>query len=273
MKTTEPANSEYHGFTLMELLVVVAIIAILAALLLPMLGRAKEQVRSVSCKSHLHQIGLAMQMYVSDHNIYPSATDDSGPWPVFKTWADQLTPYNPVSWTNLAWHCPTYIAEGGMVRWQPQPPSGRAFKVSSSYAYNGRGMWGYKFYGSHGYTIKGRLGLGDVKPTVHENRIVAPSEMYAVADTRPVQYANDPGLSGGIEMQPWQIWPSILKAKDTEARPPHSQAYNLLFVDGHVSPVKRKDYLYPPRTAQFWNRDHEPHPELWSPTSEWVIQN
>ena len=271
MKTTEPVNSEYNGFTLTELLVVVVVISILAALLLPVLGKAKEQVRSVSCRNHLHQIGLAMQMYVSDHNIYPSGMGGGGP--PFKTWPDQLAPYNPLNWTNLAWHCPTYIAEGGMVRWQPPPPNGGAFKISGSYAYNGHGMWGYEFHGPHGVAKGPWLGLGDLKRTVHENRIVLPSEMYAVADTRPVQSASDPGLYGWIEMKPWQIWPSALKAKDIEAKPPHSQAYNLLFADGHVSPAKRKDYLYPPRTAQFWNRDHEPHPESWSPTNEWVIQN
>ncbi len=59
----------------------------------------------------------------------------------------------------------------------------------------------------------------------------------------------------------------------TEAAPPHSQGYNLLFNDAHVALVKRKDYLYPPRTAHHWNRDNQPHPELWSPTSHWAVQN
>jgi prepilin-type N-terminal cleavage/methylation domain-containing protein/prepilin-type processing-associated H-X9-DG protein len=271
MKAIEPAGSEYEGFTLMELLVVIAIIAILAALLLPALAGAKEQARSASCKNHLHQIGLAMQMYVSEHNIYPSAMGGGGP--PFKTWPDQLAPYNPVNWTNLAWHCPTYLAEGGIVRWQPPPLNGGGFKVSSSYAYNGHGMFGYEFHGATGFAKGSWLGLGDLKRTVRENSIIAPSEMYAIADVRPVQYQNDPGFSGWIEMKPWKMWPSGLRAKDTEAKPPHSQAYNLLFVDGHVSRVKRKDYLYPPRTAQFWNRDHQPHPELWGSTSEWAVQN
>ncbi len=145
--------------------------------------------------------------------------------------------------------------------------------INMKYAYNGHGMFGYVFRGPQGLAKGSWLGLGDLKRTVQENRIVAPSEMYAVADTRPGQYLNDPGLFGQMQMTPWRMFPSGLKAKDTEAKPPHSQAYNLLFVDGHVSPVKRKDYLYPPRTAQFWNRDHQPHPELWGSTSEWAVQN
>jgi type II secretory pathway pseudopilin PulG len=56
----------------MELLVVVAIIGILAALLLPALSAAKSYARSTTCKNHLRQMGLALQMYVHEHqNKYP----------------------------------------------------------------------------------------------------------------------------------------------------------------------------------------------------------
>jgi prepilin-type N-terminal cleavage/methylation domain-containing protein len=55
------------GFTLIELLVVMAIIAILAALLMPVLGRAKEAARSTQCLGNLHQIGIALQSYVADN--------------------------------------------------------------------------------------------------------------------------------------------------------------------------------------------------------------
>ena len=56
------------AFTLVELLVVLAILAVLAALLLPVLGRAKEEARATVCLGNLHQIGLALQIYVQDNN-------------------------------------------------------------------------------------------------------------------------------------------------------------------------------------------------------------
>jgi prepilin-type N-terminal cleavage/methylation domain-containing protein/prepilin-type processing-associated H-X9-DG protein len=60
------------GFTLLELLVVIAIIAILAALLLPALNRAKASARLAACKSHLHQIGIALGLYLDEFEKYPS---------------------------------------------------------------------------------------------------------------------------------------------------------------------------------------------------------
>jgi prepilin-type N-terminal cleavage/methylation domain-containing protein len=67
-----------RAFTLIELLVVIAIIGVLAALLLPVLSSGKESGRSVACVSNLHQIGLALQMYVdANHNILPIMRDRS----------------------------------------------------------------------------------------------------------------------------------------------------------------------------------------------------
>jgi prepilin-type N-terminal cleavage/methylation domain-containing protein/prepilin-type processing-associated H-X9-DG protein len=56
------------AFTLIELLVVIAIVSLLAALLLPVVNRATESGRVTACLSQLRQIGLALQLYVDDHD-------------------------------------------------------------------------------------------------------------------------------------------------------------------------------------------------------------
>jgi prepilin-type N-terminal cleavage/methylation domain-containing protein len=66
-----------QGFTLIELLVVIGIIAVLAAIILPVYGRAREAARQTACTSNLHQIMLALQMYHEDFRGYPPPYDAS----------------------------------------------------------------------------------------------------------------------------------------------------------------------------------------------------
>ncbi|MFN3648271.1 MAG: DUF1559 domain-containing protein [Armatimonadota bacterium] len=63
-----PPARPRRGFTLVELTVVVAVIAILAAILFPVFAQAREATRRASCTANLHQIGMALHLYGRDHD-------------------------------------------------------------------------------------------------------------------------------------------------------------------------------------------------------------
>jgi prepilin-type N-terminal cleavage/methylation domain-containing protein/prepilin-type processing-associated H-X9-DG protein len=68
MRTQRHTLQKAAGFTLVELLVVVSIIALLAAILFPVFSQVRERAKQTSCMSNLRQIGLAFTLYLNDKN-------------------------------------------------------------------------------------------------------------------------------------------------------------------------------------------------------------
>lgn len=71
-------SDRHRGFTLVELLVVIGIIAVLISILLPALGRARAQANNVKCQSNLKQLLLAAQLFAGEHQNYLPHADNNG---------------------------------------------------------------------------------------------------------------------------------------------------------------------------------------------------
>jgi len=200
-------------------------------------------------------------MYVQDNGYYPPLAERGTTTLCF----DRLSPYYPLNWTNESWNCPAYITHGGIVSRDRVMTNSAG--ISYSYNYMGTATG---FSGSPKSVFK-PLGLGSLpKYSRKEMAVWAPSDMYAVADARCEAVGTE--IAGVIKMSIWSISAYTYFA-GKEANPPHRQGYNILFCDGHVIFVKRRDYLYPPQSASNWNCDRQPHPETWAPTNLWAVQN
>lgn len=231
---TDALKKCVKDFTLIELLTVIMIIAVLAALLLPVLNQAREKARESICKSNLRQTGLAFLNYASANNDYFAVMHSGKQWMRFLTDGGHCSstvfrknnfeykvsmssfcpnlPLNKDDPSKLEWY--TY----GMV-WMPKPQD-------ADYKNNVNGK---------------RDRLGEFVMTAPGNewicyynsiRIKLPSQMVLVADANQM---TDVGITG---------YPSFVPSKFSGQHAlalQHGNRANCLYVDGHVSAGAKED--------------------------------
>lgn len=116
MKTTKSTKHRLHGasdggFTLVELLTVVAIIVVIAAILFPVFALAREKGRTAACLSNERQISLALMQYVTDNDsTYPNGIQATSAGRIWQGegWASQCLPYIQ---SRAVFTCPSDVSQ------------------------------------------------------------------------------------------------------------------------------------------------------------------
>src|ERR1051325_1568654 len=116
-----------RAFTLVELMVVIAIIAILIAMLLPAIQAAREAGRMSQCRNNMHQLGIGLHAYHDAYKLFPPSSDAAG---------DASITYNGVKGQNGSWaiHTLPFFDEGNLyhsVDWKAVAQSGGLYAYSS----------------------------------------------------------------------------------------------------------------------------------------------
>jgi len=139
-----------RAFSLIELLIVIAIIAILAALLLPVVDAAKARAQRLTCLDNLHQINLGIRIYVDEsHDATPAfetgvsnyTVTSTMPWIAYKSYIKNYVGLSGASSAlDRLFACPAdvfyYNISPGAEGYVPQPRHTQSFSDFNSYSLN-----------------------------------------------------------------------------------------------------------------------------------------
>lgn len=238
---------------------VLAVLAIIASLLLPALSRAKSSAHSAVCKSNLRQLGVTVNLYVTDYAGYPPDNTTSRDLrDVYKLWSVNLNEFiqqqlqyskvEDTSWHAGMWSCPGDKRTGYRT-------------TGGSYGYNAWGGSPSGLYGLGG--AKESIPSAIVRPT-QESEVRVPSEMLAIGDGFLAYSTNYATTGDKIFRDSSGRGSSSLPNQIKLARERHRGAINAVYCDAHVEAIKLEKLFFEETDAALrrWNRDHEPHWEL-----------
>ena len=266
------------GFTLVELLVVIGIIALLIGILMPALTRARRSAIQVTCQSNLRQIGLAYHMYVNDNKgmLLPGELRWTTPAaPNYMFWYMALRPYVN---KNLAasgnenravalWKCPADETRGGyasagatlLPRYGgaqggilPSQEAANSHEyLGRSYAVNGHGTsgWYRNRSGRNTWAKANEYWIRSNKVRRHAETIIVTDFDWWGGNTNSF-WIKPPFAPFGAS---WAGWEEILVR--TAKRHPNDNI-NSLFLDGHVTSIPLKDLRRDGKQERLWFRDY-----------------
>ena len=259
-----PRPKKHLAFTLVELLTVIGIIGILAALLLTALSLGVGTARRISCVNNVRQLGQAIQEFVSDNHVYPLDTNpdfNKGSYPNhYDGWAftlehelgKEISSHETSLPSEGIWECPSMVRPANY-------PSNTTYL---SYGYNTYGMRGGKD-DTNSLGIGRQFGMSNISaPPVPESEVVSPSDMMALGDGF-CGYSKI--IYGNVEMLLMRS-PDVTNIVVPITNEPflrHHGKANVVFCDGHVESPTLK-YLFEDASDEAlsrWNRDHLPHRE------------
>lgn len=242
---------------------VITIIAILAAMLLPALARAKGAAQLTRCKSNERQMGIAMVGFVQDNAFYPGLRDGRSGTTLY--WFNKLEPYAKTKWIQSLYDCPGFPLDRSKL---PIPVEMQTNLNYGAYAYNFLGV-PTTFVPPPGTP---GLGLFIEIGEVTEAQVASPSDMVVIGDAYCESFS---GLDGGLtRMTGYQIQgPDFDVRARASARQRHTGVFNVLFCDGHVLHMKpSKLFGQSDDALQRLNNDHQSHSDIVA-HYDWTVIN